>query len=432
MHENDNPHLSAKVLFLYGGIAYFLGSFILNRHFFLYLLLDSDPTLTQITSNSCEKIQTFFIFTGTILIFIYFLKEVLALESFFKSSLITNLLLIPIAYLIPISIIEISTKDISKYLDNYRSIYVRDIKLGWKHKPSTKGVAFFTWVEINSNKLRGPEISYKKPKDTYRILFLGDSVTFGHLVHNYKEVFPHMVEKILFDKTKKKIEAINAGVNGYSPWQEYLYLKEEGIKFNPNLVVVGFVLNDVTEQLRLLKFGGFDEGDALLIYPPSGLIEDFLCKSNIVKILKHYIERKVVFKDDPARAAKIQEVYDIKSFTSNPYHPKYKKGWDISLDNLKKLFALCQERNINVIFVIFPYKFQLHEINKRQTVQEILTKFASDNDIPVVDLLPIYTTHKEHKEKSLSYFFDESHLTIEGHKATAEIISDYILDKKLI
>lgn len=60
------------------------------------------------------------------------------------------------------------------------------------------------------------------------------------------------------------MEAINAGVGGYSAWQEYEYLRSRGVTLDPDMVVVGFVLNDVTENMDLVQFAGRWEGAQLL------------------------------------------------------------------------------------------------------------------------------------------------------------------------
>lgn len=133
------------------------------------------------------------------------------------------------------------------------AIFVQDRELGWKLRPDTEnrwGGGF--WVKINSKGLRGPEIDYAKSPNVTRILYLGDSATFGFGVMNHKNTFPYQIEAILENDLHCEIETINAGVGGYSPWQEYIYLSQEGTKYNPDLVVVAFMLNDVTEKFGLI------------------------------------------------------------------------------------------------------------------------------------------------------------------------------------
>ncbi len=103
-------------------------------------------------------------------------------------------------------------------------------------------------ISTNSLGYRGPEFSITKPDNTFRILMLGDSTTFG-VGSNDNETFSVQLENLLKDKIAKKVEVINAGfASGLSPDTYYLYLKEKGLKLNPDLVLVNiFLANDITD-----------------------------------------------------------------------------------------------------------------------------------------------------------------------------------------
>lgn len=69
-----------------------------------------------------------------------------------------------------------------------------------------------------------------------------------------------MAERFLRGENLPGVETINASVSGYSPWQQAIYLQNEGLRYAPDVVVVAFVLNDATEKFELLRFGGAWEG----------------------------------------------------------------------------------------------------------------------------------------------------------------------------
>ena len=63
----------------------------------------------------------------------------------------------------------------------------------------------------------------------------------------YSDTFPVLLEKAL----KKKIpnvKIISYGVGGWSALTEFLFYKTEGYKFQPDLVIPCFFLNDFTED----------------------------------------------------------------------------------------------------------------------------------------------------------------------------------------
>ncbi len=107
--------------------------------------------------------------------------------------------------------------------------------LGWSLKPLSHGISSRTGYEImyriNSKGLRDDETSYEKPEGIFRIVLLGDSRTFGFGVPIEKH-FSTLLEGYF-----KAVEVINMGVNGFGVDQELLYLRSEGFRYEPDLVL---------------------------------------------------------------------------------------------------------------------------------------------------------------------------------------------------
>ncbi|MFH1801154.1 MAG: hypothetical protein ABH891_09985 [Candidatus Omnitrophota bacterium] len=124
---------------------------------------------------------------------------------------------------------------------------------GWELKPniSSRG----TWgdnqvLHSNSRGIRGQaEHSYIKNKGRLRILCLGDSFTFGEGVSD-SETYPHYLQQMLPDA-----EVINMGVHGYGHDQMLIYLKEEGVKYQPDIVILGFLSQD--SDRNMMTFGDY-------------------------------------------------------------------------------------------------------------------------------------------------------------------------------
>ena len=111
---------------------------------------------------------------------------------------------------------------------------------GWALRPSiSRAVAFGNkTLSSNSRGLRGSsEHEYEKRPGTLRILTFGDSFTFGDEVSD-DETWTYFLEKLLPGS-----EVINFGVHGYGHDQMLLYLREEGIKYRPDIVILGFALD---------------------------------------------------------------------------------------------------------------------------------------------------------------------------------------------
>lgn len=107
--------------------------------------------------------------------------------------------------------------------------------------------------KINSKGLRDYEYDYNKAKDVYRILALGDSHIFGWEV-KFEDSFPKVLERILGKGYPgKKFEVINAGIFGFNSVQEYEFLKNEAIRYSPDLVILGFTVNDMEPSFEVTQ-----------------------------------------------------------------------------------------------------------------------------------------------------------------------------------
>jgi len=106
----------------------------------------------------------------------------------------------------------------------------------------------YIWAN-NSLGMRDRERPRQKPQEAFRILILGDSMIQARGV-TLEDAMVTRLEGLLNHSTRTKaVEVLNGGVFGYSPMLEYLYLREIIDPLQPDLVVVGFFLqNDVGED----------------------------------------------------------------------------------------------------------------------------------------------------------------------------------------
>jgi hypothetical protein len=111
---------------------------------------------------------------------------------------------------------------------------------------------------------RDAEIAMTPAPGTFRVLMLGDSQTGGYV--NNAESFTQLLEDRWQSRARASaVEALNAGVIGYAPQQEYLWYLERGRPLRPDLVVLSlYVGNDVRDLVDA-------EVDAAVIEEEAGL-----------------------------------------------------------------------------------------------------------------------------------------------------------------
>ncbi|HKB16222.1 MAG TPA: SGNH/GDSL hydrolase family protein, partial [Planctomycetota bacterium] len=114
----------------------------------------------------------------------------------------------------------------------------------FRHYPNRE-VRLRGWViRTNGDGLRGPDRAKPKPADVRRIVFVGDSVVFGWGV-DAEDTFVHLVEGQLDRRGGFRWECVNLGHQFHDTTQEAAAFEEVGLSYEPDLVLLVFVDNDV-------------------------------------------------------------------------------------------------------------------------------------------------------------------------------------------
>jgi hypothetical protein len=100
-------------------------------------------------------------------------------------------------------------------------------------------------VRTNADGFRGPACPRERAPGTLRIVGIGDSVLFGWGVE-YEQCFAALLEQLLEeDHPGVDVQFVNTGVPGYNTVMQVETLKAKGLAYQPDLVLVDFVVNDL-------------------------------------------------------------------------------------------------------------------------------------------------------------------------------------------
>ena len=94
-------------------------------------------------------------------------------------------------------------------------------------------------IDLNSRGLRDREIPYEKPDGVRRVMVLGDSFVEGDEVST-ESVLTRRLEVRLNQPGEQATQAINGGVRAFGTAQEYLFLKNEALRYQPDVVILAF------------------------------------------------------------------------------------------------------------------------------------------------------------------------------------------------
>jgi len=389
-----------------------------------------------------------------------------------------NLIFVLIIIISCLIIAEISTRIYLAVSGKGGYILLPDYYLGRVHAPNSRfnyqedfSKEFLIKRRTNSQGLIGEEISLRKPKNTFRILVLGDSFTEALQVEEGKN-FCEQLQELLNQNSvskDKQYEVLNAGVSGYSPISEYLYLKRELIKLNPDLVILQLFANDVFEDHKVGAMSAIGE-DGLPVKINRFFIKKYLDDSTAFKDSKFknvsyrfkrfFIKRSKFFQllvrarrkyykksEIHKRITALAEYDDANQFfifqgenTLLDDKSFRIRTWQKSSKYILAIKQLAEANRVGFLMVLIPPEAQLdlpyYGLNSRMYFlgkpnfhfNKLLSAFSRKENANYLNLLK---TFERNKSKRL-YFNRDGHLTDAGHTVVAQAIADFLILRDLI
>ena len=287
----------------------------------------------------------------------------------------------------------------NRVYDEEMSRYSMEVKkdspdplIGHVHRPYAETTLMGAKVRINSDGLRDKEYPIVRGNEK-RIVFLGDSLTFGWGVEE-EDSFGNMMEKMLNELSPTEI--INFGTGNYNTEQEVHLFLQKGLKYNPDKVVVFYFINDaeITPGKSKLWFLGYSQ-----------LVTLYWSRMHIL------LER-------------FRPSQGYKAYYSSLYQ-KNQPGFLRAQKAFLLLRDVCRKNNIALQVVLLP---ELHEVERYpfQREHQLISDFLKLNQIESLDLAPYFS--KEHRPMDLWVARDDAHPNKKGHQLIAQYAFDFISD----
>ncbi len=415
---------AARLLFLTAGITLIVAAFVANQGVLRSVV--GDAAMEPVDVTGVRSSQRLLGLLGLVLIGASVaVQRVPWLAPWFSRPVVARLLLsglvvvVPLV-VVPLVVVELGLRPVAAHDQSFKTtLFMEDESLGWRLRPGAEGPWMGIQVHVNGKGLRGPEVEYAKPPGTRRILYLGDSVTFGFGIPDHNDVFPYLAGE------RMSVETVNAAVGGYSPWQEHAYLASEGFRYEPDLVVVCFVLNDVTEKFALQRFGGQGRGFQLEHSTENPRLWELWRTSGIGWGARALAARLRFGSDIQAGAAR-EELSRTQALVDQTDSPRVQEAWGLTLESLGKIVDNCRERDVRVAIAVFPYAWQLEDPEGNDAPQKRLIAFGREHSVPTLDLLPVVAASEG------GCFIDDNHLSPRGHAIVAEALAGFLTDEGLL
>ena len=285
---------------------------------------------------------------------------------------------------------------------NPASIYVYDEDLLYRLKPGFVGQRHFigpTPHRTNSMGLVGPEETNPDPA-VRKIVFLGDSVTYG-LIVPLDDVFVSRMRSM----AGPGVQLVNAGCPGWSTEQELRFFDKYLRATDWSLVVIVFCTNDLVKFEWKRDAGRRDRPSTGQLKAVQGTLDD---------VRLGMIRKKYAMRSETEPLA-IQSSDALAAWDDEAWR-KLREDVLIPL--------LVRKIKAPVVFAAIPYVQQVRAALRKAPhedafyPEEQLARFCREFGIPFFDCAPVLMSGAD----PLSYFLDDCHLTVSGHERVSRFL----------
>jgi len=318
---------------------------------------------------------------------------------------------------------------------------------------------FHTTATLNSLGYRGKEFTHEKKSETTRILTLGDSMTFGWGVGD-EHTWPNLLEKNLTQKGKN-VEVINAGYKGgLSLDGYYVYLKNEGIKLAPDLVIVGYmVFNDISDlagnNWEKVDSEGLPEKVSSCCHVVDGKVlrnrqisfkfrYPILRESHLFQLIFNTLQKKYEFFKDSellTTPGEKQLGCELSPDCIHLFYPQEQKAYQL----LAAMQKITESKGGKFLVVLLPIDLQFYpqswdkyqrygmkwypKKGEEDFINQRVKGELSKRGINVLDLYPVFS---QRKDEAYPFFPLDAHFNEMGTAWVADAISNFLHEGKML
>lgn len=322
-------------------------------------------------------------------------------------------------------------------------------------------------IRTNSFGFRDGDHSFAKPNGTFRILVLGDSFTFGWGVEADRIYARLLQGRLLADCSNKALEIITAGTPAWGIEQELAWLKQEGLKFEPDLlilefypfdweirnstnkvVIAGYLLNrsasaaeaelrrELILRRHLIVYRWIRESEPLVKVKT---VMKKLVGDRVWKMLKRAVGR------DRPTPGDTSGPRGLDVYLKGDYPEEIEGAKEAAFRALDDLWAVAKARGAKAALIMVPPVFQIHQDQVERYIRKYGLSGELDIDKPTrllrakcnregwdcLDLAAGFMEVARAKGERL-YFPWDPHWTSLGHEVAAQLVGQWIRANGLV
>lgn len=267
---------------------------------------------------------------------------------------------------------------------------------------------FTNRVHINEYHQRSESLSSAPDSTVARLLFLGDSVTWGGVLTDQFETIPEEVERRVAQRCSRPVEALNASAGSWSVGNLNGYVEKYGL-FDSDVVVLQIGTHDLTQPKSTSDVVGHHPS-----YP----------NENPTLALQELTVRYVWPRLRPYLPQWPGGGGSVRQKPAPEPKPGPKERLMQNLAYLRALLADIEEAGIPAVILHTPNRDEVAENGKSEasTYRDRFLRVADSMDVPVLNLKQEWSGRPQARQ----LYRDYVHLNERGNAVVADTLSEML------
>jgi lysophospholipase L1-like esterase len=265
----------------------------------------------------------------------------------------------------------------------------------WSTKPNCDG--------SNSRGYRDFDHDPEKGDGVFRIVIVGDSVVYGERIEDLESTFGKVLEKTLNQNAEgQSFETIHLARKAYTTQQELILLRSEVFDYQPDLVLLNYVLNDpLSPVYHPVSYKDPRYGYQSKWHQPASHAVSFVKKKFF------YVWERWKGRSCPG---------EFHEFLHCTYRDQIE-------ESLEEIATLSKEKNTPIVFVINPiYHRNAYREYRLSHLHERLAEMATGKGLVVYDILDAFRGHRAAEVGFCPRSCDVWHPNARGHELIAKFL----------
>lgn len=281
-------------------------------------------------------------------------------------------------------------------------LFQRDDEIGYLMAPGQEVFRLGNRIAINRFHQRSEEVSVDPVPETTRILFVGDSITFGISAVDQSETYPEIVAENL-RKKGHLVEALNASAISWGIGNERAYVERFGT-FGSRVAVLQIGSADLLQPTST--------SEAVGIHPAYPDRKPLTAMGEL--LFRYILPRVTILRFGTLEEEPVSKADRDRQFSKN-------------MHEFKELVADISLRGTLPVILLIPGLAELitgpSSLDRYEPYRKRFIELVGDLSLPLIDIASLWNGDPHLAE----YYYDGTHLTAKGNAALAHIIVDALM-----